>query len=154
MTRNAWVAGNVAVVFSVLFAILSLFFAIKAQAQILCTPLGGGTTFCGGYDSALNDRAFAVTPLGRGNAIIMESTPLPSVSRRAPAPSSAMLPSLLAPSRVERSVLRATGRSLMERAGPTLLDEPWRSSLPWRSSRPMLDLDLDLDEDDELPPEP
>lgn len=134
--------------------LLLLVIPATAHSQILCTPMGS-TNYCAGYDGAMNDRAFAVTPLGRGNAIITESTPRPSVSRRAPSamPSaSSILPALLAPSRSSRSGLRESSRSLMERAGPTLLDEPSRSSLPWRSSLPMPD--LDLDEDDELPPLP
>lgn len=103
--------------------LLGLLIPTISEGQILCTPMGT-SNYCAGYDAAMNDRAFTITPLPGGSSLITESTPIPSVSRRAPMDRSILAPVL--PER--RSLPRETGPSLMERAGKTLLQEEWRPS--------------------------
>ena len=67
----------------VLFAVL---WAGPAFSQILCSPIGN-STYCGGWDSQMNDRAWTVTPLGpTGTSIITESTPRRSIRSMPTAP--------------------------------------------------------------------
>lgn len=116
--------------------------ASVSQAQLLCTPMGAGATYCGGWDANMNNRAFSITPLPGGSSMLTDLTPRrtePIVIER-----SHFAESLLTQPYRSVEPRRSHFDSLMERSAPS-------ASYSTRESSPLSDWHL---HDDDLPPLP
>ena len=114
-----------------LFASIIFLFIVSipqlSHSQILCSPMGS-STFCAGYDSQMNDRAYTLTPLGP-STIITESGPLTTDGTRPSATDRmSFIPSLMEPRRTPSCSLERRMESMdlgaeLELPGLEPLDE-------------------------------
>jgi hypothetical protein len=88
-----------------------------AQAQILCTPIGAGSTLCSGFDANRVDRTITSTALPGGSSIITDYTPRGKALSAPP-------PVIFAPrAPAARSLERSSIESVMPRSS-SIMD--WR----------------------------